>query len=274
MAPEQFDGEVLSPAVDVYAVGVMLAEMLTGAAPFEARSIVELCLKKREICDGVELAPEAASEATRVLVRRMTVASAAQRTSASQALAEVERLVPATSVLAPTNLDFRFVGDDGRPVGWLDGREHVAGVSAAYRVTVQADSGAVILESPPDADEAFGSLMQRVPAAHMVGRRVRFSALVSTRSVARCASLWLRVDDAQGRTLLFDNMHGRGLTGSAEWTELSVEAVVPSGARWFNYGLLLVGGGAAAMTRVEVTAVGERGAETSLNMGPGAAARG
>jgi eukaryotic-like serine/threonine-protein kinase len=42
MAPEQLRGEDVGPAADIYATGILLAEMLTGEAPFEATTPVEL----------------------------------------------------------------------------------------------------------------------------------------------------------------------------------------------------------------------------------------
>lgn len=41
MAPEAFDGEI-SPASDVYALGIMLFELVTGSAPFAADSLREI----------------------------------------------------------------------------------------------------------------------------------------------------------------------------------------------------------------------------------------
>ncbi len=42
MAPEQLRGEDVGPAADIYATGILLAEMLTGDAPFQSTTPVEL----------------------------------------------------------------------------------------------------------------------------------------------------------------------------------------------------------------------------------------
>jgi eukaryotic-like serine/threonine-protein kinase len=46
IAPEQVEGGVVDHRVDIYAVGLMLYEMLTGDTPFEAPSAVELMMKR------------------------------------------------------------------------------------------------------------------------------------------------------------------------------------------------------------------------------------
>ena len=48
LAPEQISGQPATPATDVYAVGVVLFEMLTGSAPFERSTPVATALAHRE----------------------------------------------------------------------------------------------------------------------------------------------------------------------------------------------------------------------------------
>ncbi len=88
----------------------------------------------------------------------------------------------------------------------------------------------------------FGSLMQRCPGWHLANKRVRFEGEVGTYQVSQWGGLWLRADGG-GQTLYFYNMHDSPIAGSTPWTKYRIEAKIPPGTEWINYGILLVGPG-------------------------------
>jgi serine/threonine protein kinase len=72
MAPEQCNGETLSAATDVYALGVMLFNLLAGRTPFESKDVMSLLLAhtNKPPPKLSEVTPEV-SDATAQLVARM-----------------------------------------------------------------------------------------------------------------------------------------------------------------------------------------------------------
>ena len=64
MAPEQAQGQVLDPRADIYSLGVILFELLTGRRPFEGASVYEILLAhvSAERIPPSRLRPELASE--------------------------------------------------------------------------------------------------------------------------------------------------------------------------------------------------------------------
>ena len=87
MAPEQARGRPTSPATDVYSVGVVLYEMLSGAPPFTERSAVELAM--RHVQDPPPALPEDTPRALEEIVARALAKDPAERYATAAEIADV-----------------------------------------------------------------------------------------------------------------------------------------------------------------------------------------
>jgi serine/threonine protein kinase len=87
-APEQVSGRPVGPAADVYALGIVLLECLTGRRPFEGTAM-EVAMAR--VNRDPEL-PASLPEPWRDLLRAMTAREAAQRVTAPQAADALRRL--------------------------------------------------------------------------------------------------------------------------------------------------------------------------------------
>jgi hypothetical protein len=114
-----------------------------------------------------------------------------------------------------------------------------------------------VLRSVTAVDGGFGSMARQTEAAPYRGRRLRLRAQVRTEDVVRWAGLWMRVDDADGVTLAFDNMQDRPFRGTADWTSASVVLDVAPEARTIVYGMLLAGTGTARAGAIVLEPVDE-----------------
>ena len=92
MAPEQLEARQLTPACDVYALGQILWEMMTGQQAFP-NSLIPAITQKLRAVEGLKPPPGLKiSRALQDLIRKCTRAEPAERPTAEQALAEVRRL--------------------------------------------------------------------------------------------------------------------------------------------------------------------------------------
>ncbi len=156
--------------------------------------------------------------------------------------------VPSPAVNRPINLGFDGPTAGTMPAGWFNSLGYVSGASIAYACSVvpreHGDGGACVLLQKTDAHEdEFGSLMQRCPAHLLGSATVRFTGEIKTRAVEKWAGLWLRADGEEIPDMLFDNMHRRPIRGNTNWTTYTIDAQLPEGTAWLNYGVVLVGNG-------------------------------
>ncbi|MBI4863839.1 MAG: protein kinase [Candidatus Riflebacteria bacterium] len=104
MAPEQFTGSGASVASDLYAIGVILYEMLTGRRPFAAVKLVDLIreVTRSEPEPVRKLAPDVSRELEALVQRAMSREPGRRPASAGQFARELERCVVTDTEAAPS----------------------------------------------------------------------------------------------------------------------------------------------------------------------------
>jgi len=99
LSPEQIRGEVLTPASDLYSMGIVLYEMLTGGPPFLGESTGAILMKHlNDVPPDLENLGVEISRGFRALLARCLAKSREERYSDAAELREaLERLFPATT---------------------------------------------------------------------------------------------------------------------------------------------------------------------------------
>lgn len=162
-----------------------------------------------------------------------------------------------------SNLGFEERGtvSPDAPRGWNIGVR-------SYRLSLdstQAYAGRTSLRSERVGEnpEAFGVASQTLPVELVRGRRIQLSGWIRTDLVTDgYAGLWMRVDGPLGeqgrqRILAFDNLSGRGATGTTPWTRYEITLPVDSGAVAVAFGVLHPGNGSAWFDNLELRADGK-----------------
>jgi serine/threonine-protein kinase len=151
MSPEQCSGAApLTPAADVYSLGIILYEMLTGAAPFNAETPLGLALK--QVSEAPirprELVPSIPPELEQVVMHALAKHPSDRPANANElrrklhATAEALGFELADSAHATTLDDLRNAGTES-PSGRLV-------IDLATLRQVQASVGSMVAEPPPD----------------------------------------------------------------------------------------------------------------------------
>jgi eukaryotic-like serine/threonine-protein kinase len=152
LAPEQAAGEQAGPAADLYALGVVTYQLLSGRLPYEAQSLTELALKQqREVPPRLdELNPDVTPQLALAVDRALALDPRQRPPSADdlrRALADGVRGVgPATS-------ETRVAGPATTATTVRGAAESETGVTGVARARVQARQPRAPRRPPPVAAE-------------------------------------------------------------------------------------------------------------------------
>ena len=149
------------------------------------------------------------------------------------------------------NLGFEHGAPGGPPREWYAGGD---GYEAGL-VTDGAHGGTSCLRlAAVAAKRTFGVATAGFPVADATGRTATLSGWIRTSGITEgYAGLWWRVDGPDRKTLAFDNMHARPITGDTEWTRYEISLPVAAEAVNINFGCLLTGNGTAWFDDLAVT---------------------
>ena len=159
LAPEQARGEEASPAADVYALGVVIYQLLTGRLPWEGSTLAELAIRREneQPLSPSSYDPNVPEELSTAVLRALEGDSANRYTTARDfssamrsGLAGIEPPVPASE--APTRGRRRGDLRDARD----DGSEDSRGGAAPRAPRTASGSAAAAGDNARGPEEALG----------------------------------------------------------------------------------------------------------------------
>ena len=140
MAPEQLEGEPASPAIDIYALGVILYEMLTGHAPFQGATFADtmrLALREEPVPPR-RLQPSVPRDLETICLKCLEKTPGKRYESAETLAEDLARWRDGRPIKA------RPIGTLGRTVRWARRNPAVAMLSVAvFLVTLTGLAGVV-----------------------------------------------------------------------------------------------------------------------------------
>jgi serine/threonine protein kinase len=153
MAPEQLQAQPLSPATDIYALGMVLFELLVGRLPFAEEPTLTRALKRLQgpALDASTGAAELPPKLTRLIARCLAVDPADRPQSAAELLQELTALerelaLPAPSSASPSAEPRRTTSARAMlvAVGTI-----VVATGAVVALAVRRTKPAVVVSAPP-----------------------------------------------------------------------------------------------------------------------------
>lgn len=155
---------------------------------------------------------------------------------------------------------------DKQVKGWfLSGTDPFNYEMGLDRETVHLGKTSGYLKSTTVLDESsFSTMMQQFKADKFRGKRLKLSCFLKTKDVQSFSSMWMRVDDAYGDILQFDNMSNRSITGNTNWNRYSIVLDVPSDSSIIAFGIILSGQGHVWVNQFTFEEVDKNVATTNL----------
>jgi len=135
-------------------------------------------------------------------------------------------------------LDFEAEHVGGVPKNW---NGSPAGTFAVDGQIVHGGRWALRIERKETSEGAFTAVSKGIPI-DFTGTQLELRGFLRTEDVSGFAGLWMR-EDADGESVAFDNMQGRGLKGTTEWTEYSITLPLNKAAKRLVFGVLASGTG-------------------------------
>lgn len=153
------------------------------------------------------------------------------------------------------NGSFENLDKSRKPQGWLfsffDAQKNAYPVKLDS--TTKYDGKYSLLIEKKGTEAEFGVIDYPI-AQTFEGKKIELKGYVKTENITSgFAGLWLRIDDKNIKSIAFDNMQDRGITGNTEWKQYSIKLDYNSEkARTVHIGGLLVGNGKAWFDQFEV----------------------
>ena len=184
---------------------------------------------------------------------------------------DMENISPSTKMPSGWSGQFNEAQKKGYPVK-LDS---VVKQNGRYSLSIEKGTG----------DGQFGVINMRIEPVFS-GKRVRLTGYIKTEDIAEgVAGLWMRVDGSSG-VLAFDNMQSRGIKGTTDWQQYSIDLdyneeevidiyigglMTGSGKMWIDNLELLVDGKPMAKAPIRKIVQSKASLDTAFSNGSGIA---
>jgi len=133
-------------------------------------------------------------------------------------------------------------------------KEFTVGIDDTTRRTPTSDPAVTIVSTTPRWGINGGAL-RGIDPTPFHGKRIRFSAYVKCKDLANWGSIWLFTADFKERVYANDDMGGRPITKTTDWTKMEIVCDVPPEVQTIRAGLNLRGKGQIWMDSPQIEIV-------------------